>query len=81
MDLRQVFSTNLRKARHAKGLSQEALAYEADVDRRYLSKIETCTTSVGLDIIGRLAAVLEIEAYELLMPPPPRLKRPAQGAS
>jgi hypothetical protein len=30
-----------------------------------LSKIETCTTSVGLDIIARLAAVLEIEAYEL----------------
>jgi transcriptional regulator with XRE-family HTH domain len=75
MDLRQVFSTNLRKARHAKGLSQEALAYEADVDRRYLSKIETCTTSVGLDIIARLAAVLEIEAHELLMPPPPRRKR------
>jgi hypothetical protein len=45
---------------------------QVDVDRRYLSKIETCTTSVGLDIIGRLAAVLEVEPHELLIPPPRR---------
>jgi len=69
MDLRQVFATNLRRARHAKGLSQEALAHDADVDRRYLSKIETSTTSVGLDIIARLAAVLDIEPAELLQAP------------
>ena len=69
MDLRQIFAANLRRARHAKGLSQEALAADADVDRRYLSKIETSTTSVGLDIIARLAAVLECEPHELLVPP------------
>lgn len=64
-----MFATNLRRTRHAKGYSQEALAYDANVDRRYLSKIETSTTSVGLDIIERLAAVLKVEAYELLIPP------------
>ncbi len=75
MDLRQVFAANLRRTRHAKGFSQEALAHDADVDRRYLSKIETSTTSVGLDIINRLAAVLGVEPYELLKPQPPRGKR------
>jgi transcriptional regulator with XRE-family HTH domain len=40
MDLRQVFAANLRRLRHAKGLSQEDLAYEADVNRSYMSKLE-----------------------------------------
>ncbi len=33
MDLRQVFVANLRRLRHAKGLSQEDLAYEAEANR------------------------------------------------
>ena len=40
MDLRQVFAANLRRLRHEKGLSQEGLAYEAGVNRTYLSKLE-----------------------------------------
>jgi transcriptional regulator with XRE-family HTH domain len=39
-DLRQAFAANLRRLRHAKGISQEDLAYEADVNRTYLSKLE-----------------------------------------
>jgi transcriptional regulator with XRE-family HTH domain len=38
-DLRQAFAANLRRLRHAKGISQEDLAYEADVNRTYLSKL------------------------------------------
>ena len=72
MDLRQVFAANLRRLRHAKGLSQESLAYEADVNRSYLSKVEKGETYVGLEIIGKLAIVLEIEPAELLKLPPKR---------
>jgi transcriptional regulator with XRE-family HTH domain len=75
MDLRQVFATNLRRLRHAKGLSQENLAYEADVNRTYMSKIEKGATWVGLEIIGKLAAVLEVEPAELLRVPPRRSRR------
>jgi transcriptional regulator with XRE-family HTH domain len=75
MDLRQVFATNLRRLRHVRGFSQEALAHDADVDRRYLSKIETGGTWVGLEIIGKLAAVLEVEPAELLRLPPRRSRR------
>lgn len=81
-DYRQIFATNLRRARHARGLSQEALAADADVNRRYLSDIEQGRTSVGLDIMVRLAAILEIEPHQLLVPPPPgQKKRPPQGGS
>lgn len=66
MDLRQVFAANLRRLRHEKRLSQEELAYEADVNRSYLSKLEKGTTYVGLEIIGKLAVVLRVEPAELL---------------
>ena len=59
MDLRQVFAANLRRFRHDKGLTQEALADLAVVDRTYLSKLETGATWVGLEIIGKLAKVLK----------------------
>ena len=55
MDLRQVFAANLRRLRHAKGLSQEDLAYEADVNRSYMSKLEKGASYPGLEIIGKLA--------------------------
>jgi len=37
MDLRDVFAFNLRRLRHAKGLSQDDLAYEAEVIFRGMS--------------------------------------------
>ena len=75
MDLRQVFAANLRRLRHAKGLSQEDLAYEAEVNRTYMSKIEKGATWVGLEIISKLAAVLDVEPAELLRLPPRRQRR------
>jgi transcriptional regulator with XRE-family HTH domain len=57
MDLRQIFATNLRRLRHAKGNSQEDLAYEAAVNRTYLGKLERGGSYAGLEIIGKLAAV------------------------
>lgn len=75
MDLRQVFAANLRRVRHAKGVSQEALAYEAGVNRTYLSKLERGATYAGLEIIGKLAEVLEVEPAELLRLPAPSRKR------
>jgi DNA-binding XRE family transcriptional regulator len=40
MDLRQAFAANLRRLRHAKGISQEDLAHEAGINRSYMSKLE-----------------------------------------
>jgi transcriptional regulator with XRE-family HTH domain len=70
MDPRQVFAANLRRLRHAKGLSQEDLAYEAEVNRTYLSKLEKGTSYAGLENIWKLALVLGVEPAELLKVPP-----------
>ena len=70
MDLREVFATNLRRLRHAKGLSQDDLAYEAEVSRSYLSQLEKGAFYASLKIIGKLATVLKVEPAELLKLPP-----------
>ena len=75
MDLRQVFAANLRRLRHAKGLSQEELAFEAGVNRSYLSTIEKGATYVGLEIIGKLGAALTVEPAALLELPPKKKAR------
>jgi transcriptional regulator with XRE-family HTH domain len=66
MDLRDTFATNLRRLRHAKGLSQDELAYEAKVSRSYLSQIEKGAFYVSLKIIAKLSATLGVEPAELL---------------
>ena len=75
MDLRQVFAANLRRLRHRRGLSQEDLAHEADVNRTYMSKLEKGASYPGLEIIGKLAKVLEVEPAELLKLPAKRKAR------
>ena len=69
MDLRQLFATTLRRIRHERELSQEALAHDAGVDRAYMSRVERAVTYVGLEIIGRLAEVLEVDPVEFFRRP------------
>jgi DNA-binding XRE family transcriptional regulator len=53
---------NLRRLRHAKGISQDGLAYEAGINRSYMSKLEKGASYPGLEIIAKLAAVPEVRA-------------------
>ena len=69
MDLRDVFATNLRRLRNARGLSQDDLACEAGVSRSYLSQLEKGAFHASLKIIGRLAKALDAEPAEFLKLP------------
>ena len=69
MHIREVFALNLRRARNAKGLSQEALAHEADVDRTYVSALERSVYSATIDRVDKLAKALGVEASALLQRP------------
>jgi transcriptional regulator with XRE-family HTH domain len=75
MDLRDVFASNLRRLRHAKGLAQDDLAYEAEVSRSYLSQLEKGAFYASLKIVGKLADALEVEPAELLKLPAKRTRR------
>jgi transcriptional regulator with XRE-family HTH domain len=69
MDIREVFARNLRKCRQAKGLSQEALAHEAGIDRTYISALERSQYSASITTVDKLAAILGLEAADLLRRP------------
>ena len=75
MDLRDTFATNLRRLRNERGLSQDTLAYEAEISRSYLSQIEKGVFYASLKIIGKLATVLKVEPEELLRKKPQNSKR------
>ncbi len=66
MDIREKFAKNLKMARKSKGLSQEELAHLADIDRTYISSLERCNYAATIDMVDKLAKVLEIKPHELL---------------
>lgn len=70
MEIREALAQNLRACRHAKGLSQEELAHRADIDRTYISALERSVYAASVDVLDRIAKVLEIETAELLKIPP-----------
>jgi transcriptional regulator with XRE-family HTH domain len=53
-------------------MSQDELAYEAEMSRSYLSQLEKGAFYASLKIIGKLAAVLKVEPAEFLRLPPRR---------
>jgi transcriptional regulator with XRE-family HTH domain len=75
MDLRRTFAANVVKLRAERGISQEELAHLAEINRSYLSDLETGKTYVGLEIMGKIADVLEVEGADLLKKIKPSPKR------
>ena len=63
---------DLRNVRNGRGLSQDALAYEAGISRSYLSQLEKGVFYASLKIVGRLADALEAEPAEFLKLPSKR---------
>lgn len=55
------YSAKERKAMEAKGLSQEALALEIEVDRTYIGKIERAERNVSLKMVGKIAKTLNVD--------------------
>ena len=68
MEIREVFARNLRILRQARGLSQEELAHSAGIDRTYISSLERSIYNASIDVVDRLAVVLNVKAMQLLDP-------------
>ena len=56
----------LRAARRRAGLTQEALAFQAGVDRSYVSLLENDKKSPTLDMLFRLCDALGVKASRLI---------------
>ena len=66
MGLREVVAKNLRKLRHAKGLSQEELADRAEINRNYVGMLEREEHAATIDMLEKLAEVLDVDPVEFL---------------
>ena len=56
----------IRDARHRLGISQEELAFRAEIDRTYVSQIERGIGNPSLMVLLRLSAVLQAPLAKLL---------------
>lgn len=67
MRLEAIVGINVRRLRKAKGLTQEALAYEVGVDMRYLGGIERGQENPTVKVVGSLAKALGVHPSTLLI--------------
>lgn len=66
MDMRRVVGQNVKIYRVRLGISQEELAFRADLHRTYVSGVERGIRNPTVVIIERLAKALQVEAAALL---------------
>ncbi len=63
---RQALADRVRALRAERGLSQEALAHEAGIDRTYASQIERAVGNPSLKVLCAIATALNVELNDLL---------------
>jgi len=65
VDILIKFGEKVRELRKKRGLSQEELAFKADLHRTYIGMIERAEKNITLVNIERIANALEIPISEL----------------
>ena len=65
MDIKKKFGKQVKKLRLERGLSQEALANQADLDRTYIPSIEKGERNVSITVIEKISKALKIEIVDL----------------
>ena len=66
MNLQQIFGEIIRKLRLERKISQEVLAFDADIDRTYISDIEKGERNISIQVAYKLASALQISFSELI---------------
>lgn len=64
--LQKTLALQVKSFRALRGLTQEDLAYLADIDRTYVSQIERAVNNPSLQVISRIAAALDVRTVDLL---------------
>lgn len=67
MDVREQVGRNLRRFRQRAGLSQEELAYQAEMNRGYVNGIERFVRNPTVLVLQRLATPLGVRPADFLL--------------
>lgn len=65
-DWRIIVGKNVRRLRHTAKLTQEQLAFEAQIDLTYVGGIERGKRNPSLLVMARIASVLGVDPQALL---------------
>ncbi len=65
MEIKRKFGLVIRDLRIIKGISQERLALEANIDRTYIGHIEKGSRNVSIEMAEKLAIHFQISISEL----------------
>ena len=68
MELKVLIGRNVSRLRAEASLTQEELAYRADMDRTYLSDIERGIRNPTVEMLSAIATVLDVPLVVLLVP-------------
>ena len=66
-DVLNKFGERVRELRTQNGLSQEQLAFKADLHRTYIGMIERAEKNITLVNIEKIASALDMPIHELLL--------------
>ncbi len=64
MDIKLKIGQRIRELRKELEISQEALAYKAEVDRTYVTDVENGRRNVSVEILERLIKALDVSITE-----------------
>ncbi|MFB6418694.1 MULTISPECIES: helix-turn-helix domain-containing protein [Bradyrhizobium] len=70
MKARALVAWNVRRIRVDRGIPQEQLAYDAGIDRSYMSGLERQSENPTIDLLDRLAETLGVQLSEFFLQPP-----------
>jgi transcriptional regulator with XRE-family HTH domain len=65
---RSLLAKNLVRLRLERNLTQEMLAFEAELHRTFIAHVEREVRNISLDNVEKLAIALGVETFELLKP-------------
>jgi transcriptional regulator with XRE-family HTH domain len=65
MEIKKLIGKRIKEIRRSKHLSQEQLAEKADINSKYLSRMERGTENPTLDMLIKLANALDVEMWEM----------------
>lgn len=66
MTYQKKIGKTIARLRKAKGLSQEKMALEANIDRRYMSDIENGKRNLSLDVLCKISAFFDLTLSEFI---------------
>lgn len=66
-NIRELLALNLKFLRAKRGLSQDALALVAGLDRTFVAHVERLKRNISLDNLEKLAVALDVPVADLLL--------------